>query len=305
MFSHLLVPLDGSQAAETAVPVAAWLAEKAAARVTLLHVIERHAKAEVHGQRHLTEAAEAERCLQQIARERFSPGTAVDWHVHTEQIDQVAQSVAEHAKELTPDLIVMLSHGERRLAHRLFGTIPQQIVRRTLTPILLLHPDAAGRVAMPFRRIVVPLDGREEHESVLVPSADIARLCGAELRLVMIVPRLGEVEGDHAAAAQLLPAATTAMLDIAERGGVDYLAQLVARLRGQGLACSAAVARGNPLKTLSELIEKEGADLVAMGTHGAAGAEAFWSGSLGQKLIDRTAASFLLSYAREATDQKS
>ena len=37
---HLLVPLDGSQLAEAALPAARLLAEKLPAMVTLLHVIE-------------------------------------------------------------------------------------------------------------------------------------------------------------------------------------------------------------------------------------------------------------------------
>jgi nucleotide-binding universal stress UspA family protein len=43
IFSHLIVPLDGSQLAEAALPVAAHLAQILDARVTLLHVIERGA----------------------------------------------------------------------------------------------------------------------------------------------------------------------------------------------------------------------------------------------------------------------
>ncbi len=43
MFKHLLVPLDGSHLAETALPAAAYLAQTLGASVTLVHIIERHA----------------------------------------------------------------------------------------------------------------------------------------------------------------------------------------------------------------------------------------------------------------------
>jgi nucleotide-binding universal stress UspA family protein len=43
MFKHILLPLDGSQLAESAVPVVAYLAEKLKAQVTLFHVIEKKA----------------------------------------------------------------------------------------------------------------------------------------------------------------------------------------------------------------------------------------------------------------------
>ena len=45
MFTHLLVPLDGSSLAESVLPTTAALADKRHSEVTLLHVIERGAPA--------------------------------------------------------------------------------------------------------------------------------------------------------------------------------------------------------------------------------------------------------------------
>jgi nucleotide-binding universal stress UspA family protein len=59
MFEHLLVPLDGSRLAEAALPAAATLSKTLGARVTLIHVIERGAPQEIHGQQHLSDPAEA------------------------------------------------------------------------------------------------------------------------------------------------------------------------------------------------------------------------------------------------------
>ena len=54
MFTHLLVPLDGSEMAESVLPAAVHLARALEARLTLLHVLEHNAPDEVHGQRHIT-----------------------------------------------------------------------------------------------------------------------------------------------------------------------------------------------------------------------------------------------------------
>ena len=56
---RLLVPLDGSPAAETILPAATLLAKRLAAEVALLHVLERNAPDRVHGQRHLTGETDA------------------------------------------------------------------------------------------------------------------------------------------------------------------------------------------------------------------------------------------------------
>jgi len=96
LFKHLLVPLDGSRLAEAALPAAILVAQKSGAKVTLLHVIERHAPKSVHGNVHLRTAEEAETYLRGVAQQRFPPGVTVDWHVHRHQTDHLARSLADH-----------------------------------------------------------------------------------------------------------------------------------------------------------------------------------------------------------------
>jgi nucleotide-binding universal stress UspA family protein len=301
MLKRLLIPLDGTHLAETALEVAAYLALKAHASVTLLHVVERDAPAAVHGETHLTSAEDADRYLERIARECFSSELEVTWHVHRRQISDVAHSLADHADELEPDLIVMATHGRPRFTHWLFGTIPQQVIRRTPTPVLLVHPCSERVVAAPFRQVLVPLDGQPAHEAALPLAAEIAGLCQAPLRLAMVVPTRGTLAGSTAAVGQLLPAATSELLDLAEQSGTRYLAQHVEGLNARGLNAAAAIARGDPTEALPQMIHQYHADLVALGTHASAGTAAFWSGSLGQKLIGRIPTSFLLVPVHEPT----
>jgi len=297
MFRRLLVPLDGSQLSEAVLPMAAFLAEGAGARVTLLHLVERRAPSTVHGDRHLTTAAEAENYLREVAGRSFPPGLAVDWHVHRREISDVAHSLADHADELEADLVIMLTHGHGDLRRWLFGTVAQKVVRMGPSPLLLLHPDAGGAVHVPFRQLLVPLDGQPVHEAGLGPAVDVARLSSASVHLLTVVPTPSTLGGTEAASAQLMPAATREVLDLAEEQGVDYLAGHVARLEEEGIAAAATVARGEPAEVIRETAARLAADLIVLGTHGLAGVEAFWSGSLGQKLIGHTASSFLLAPA--------
>ena len=297
MFRSLLVPLDGAAASEAVLPMAAYLAERPAARVTLLHVVERHAPAAIHGERHLTSAAEAEAYLQATAARYFPPGVAVAWHVHHPEITDVAHSLADHAGELEADLVVMLSHGRKQFYRWLFGTVAQRVLRPGLAPVLFLHPGPDGIVPVPFRRVLVPLDGRAEHEAGLPAAIELARLSSSPVDLLMVVPTASALGGEAAATGQLLPAATREVLDLAEQEGVQYLQGCVERLQEAGVAASATVARGDPADVIRQTAVRLGVDLVALGTHGSAGVEAFWSGSLGQRLLGRIDASFLLAPA--------
>ena len=67
MFKHILVPLDGSKLAEAALPAAVSLAQTFSIPVTLLHIIEQDAPEEIHRDRHLTKASQAEAYLSRIA----------------------------------------------------------------------------------------------------------------------------------------------------------------------------------------------------------------------------------------------
>jgi nucleotide-binding universal stress UspA family protein len=295
MFKHLLVPLDGSGLAEAALPVAVRVAVALGASVTLVHVIERDAPREIHGERHLSNPDEAYAYLADVAGTAFGPGVHVDQHVHTAEVRDVARSIAEHTGELGPDLIVMCTHGWGGVRGWLFGSIAQQILGLGGTPVLLVQPSRAGE-ARPFscHRMLVPLDGNPDHEQGLPVAAGLARACGAELQLVRVVPTLGTLPGEQATSAMLLPGVTSALLDLDQEAAEKQLQQQVERLEQQGLPARCEVARGDPAVVIVRAAEKAGSDLIVMGTHGKAGMEAFWSESVAPQVCSRASVLLLL-----------
>ena len=100
MFKHLLVPLDGSHLAEAALPAAACLAEHLDASITLIHIIERDASGEIHGEHHLTTPAEANIYLEAVARRALPTDIRADCHVHTVGTADLPQSILDHVEEL-------------------------------------------------------------------------------------------------------------------------------------------------------------------------------------------------------------
>lgn len=295
MFKHLIVPLDGSQLAEAALPVAAHLAQIMDARVTLLHVIERDAPKEIHGQRHLADLDKAQAYLDEVAARAFSPETIVERHVHAVEVNDVTASLVEHIRELNADLIVMCTHGRGGLQIRLFGSIPQHVLALGTTPVLLVHP-AKKTSPTEFRcqSLLVPIDGNPDHEQGISVAAVLAQACHAHLHLVMVVPTLRTLEGEQAATATLLPGATSAMLDLSERGAAKYLRQHALSLESTGLNVSAEVRRGDPATLIVQAARNEKVDLIVVGTHGKSGMDAFWSNSLTPKIAGSTHLPLLL-----------
>jgi nucleotide-binding universal stress UspA family protein len=299
MFTHLLVPLDGSKVAEGVLPFSASLAERLGAAVTLLHVMEQNAPSAVHGERHLTDTAEARRYLEALTDRYFAGGSVrVDQHVHTNEERNVARSIVAHAVELGADLIVLCTHGRGGLRHRVFGSNAQHVVRAGTIPVLLLPPTAGAPRAFTCEHMLAPLDGRPGHEDALAVAASLARACHAVLHVLAVVPTLGTLSGEQARTGQLLPGTTAAMLELEEREAVAYVARQSDHLRDAGLEVVTQVGRGDPGTVILRTAERVTADVIVMGTHGRTGLDAFWSGSVAPRVSGRAPIPLLLVSVR-------
>lgn len=298
MFERIIVALDGSPSSETALPAARELARRLGSSLTLLHVIEARPPKTVHGERHLATAAEAEAYLAPLVAALSAEGIAARAHVHAaeprpaarvheaaEARDRggVASAVAAHEAEFGNDLAILAAHGRHGLADALSGSLPLKVAASGGAAVLLVTRPKAGIVApetpLSFapRRIVLPLDGRAEHEAALPAASALARAFGVGLRLVAVVPRTAsEAGGPGAAFALLAPALSGASLEYAVKGVTEYLDGIAGRIAAEGLAVDRLVLRGRPAKQI--VAACEAGDLLALSTHRKLGLDASLDG---------------------------
>jgi nucleotide-binding universal stress UspA family protein len=289
MFHHLLVPLDGSSMAESVLPATVRLAQLLGTQVTLLHVIERDAPHEIHGERHLVQAAEAHRYLDDVAQRAFPPNLHVERHVQTDQDGDVLEGIVAYLEASSADLIVMCTHGSGGLQRWLFGSVAQRVLAQGIAPVLLVRPRAGGAAPdLTCRRFLIPLDGAPDHERGLSMARDLARECGAALHLVQVVPTVQTLSGNQAATARLLPGATTEFLDMARQSAQAYLGDHVTRLQSDGFSATGEVLRGDAARAIVRAARDADVDLVVLATHRKKGLEAFWSGSVTPKVLHGT-----------------
>jgi nucleotide-binding universal stress UspA family protein len=294
MFTHLLVPLDGSELAESVLPAAVHLARAAGARLTLLHVLEHNAPGAVHGQRHITTAQEGLHYLGATGR-ALPPSLLVEEHVHPNPEHDIARSIVAHAEELGVDLILLCTHGRAGLRRWLFGSIAQQVLALGATPVLVIYPSPMGSgQGFRCREIITPLDGDPAHEAGLAVALDLARTCAAGLHLLAVVPTRATVRGEGYASATLLPVTTTALLELGRQAAGDYLQRRAAEAVAQGIAVTHEVRRGEPAGAIAGAAEGVHADLIVMATHGKTHTDAFWSGSVTPRVSSKTKCPLLL-----------
>lgn len=295
MYRRLLVPLDGSRLAESVLPVAERLGQICQATVILLHVLERGAPTTVHGQRHLCAREEADAYLQTSAERLRVKGISVETHTHEVPEGDVSRSIATHVRETEADLIVLCTHGSGGMRDLLFGNIAQQVLKRGTVPVLLVRaqPDGTSHAFMP-RRVLVPLDGTAAAEAAIAPARDLARLLGAAVHLVMVVATPGTMRGEQQLLGQVMPATARAALDLEETEACDYLDETAGRFRSAGVSVTTEVRRGDTTSALADEAAEPGVGLIVVATHGRAGVQAIWTGSVTARLLARTPAPLLL-----------
>jgi nucleotide-binding universal stress UspA family protein len=147
MFKRLLVPLDGSGLAETALPAAVSLAQQFNSRLILLRVVR---PPEVTGQtsggisygefvadlreRAIMEAEQYLHSQQGVLRQQ---GLHVD--VLVAQGQNVAELILDNSVDLDIDTIVMSTHGRGGLSRWVFGSVADKVLRRANVPVLLIR----------------------------------------------------------------------------------------------------------------------------------------------------------------------
>ena len=298
---RFLVPLDGSRLAETVLPVVQQMASRFHAQVTLLHIIEQHPPAVIHGERHLTNVVQAQAYLEQIALQLRSSDILVELHVHQDKENNVARSIVQHAQEMNADLVIMCTHGHGGLRELLFGSNAQQALQQGTQSILLLFPREDGsEYAFNLQHILVPLDGTAAHEPALPAATTLARTFGAQLHLVLVIPTLATLSGEQAVSGLLLPITMRAVLDLAEQGAADYLEQAVASCRAEGVVARAEVLRGDTVPLVLGLAERLNVDLIVLASHGRTGLDALLTGSVASRIAGRKDRPLLLVRAEKA-----
>jgi nucleotide-binding universal stress UspA family protein len=286
MFNHILIPLDGSKLAESAIKPAIFLVEKLGGKtITLMHIIEKNPPLKIHGEYHLKTPAEAESYLREIAQKRFPQQTKINYHVHTSEVKDVAKSIAEHEGELGTDLIAMCTHGKGGMRDLLFGSIAQQVISSSKKPILVIHPDEPEKTAaFACKKILLPLDGSEAHEKGISLAKNMAKACNSSISLLVVVNTFHSLSGQWAPTSRLLPGTTHQLLDMKSEDAGQYLTQISAQLEDAKIATRFDVKRGNPAKIIANVAKSRNIDLIILATHGKAGFNAFWAASVAPKI---------------------
>jgi len=135
-----------------------------------------------------------------------------------------------------------------------------------------------------YRRILVTLEHSPTDAAILAHVKLLARHCGASVVLVHVA--------DGWAARNVNALTLRESEEI--RGDREYIERCEAELQADGVATDAVLASGNPSEEIVAAAEREGADLIAMATHGHRFLNDLVRGSVANEVRHRTLVPVLL-----------
>lgn len=305
----IVVPLDGSQLAETALPYAAALARAVGAEIVLLRVVEE--------MRPLYDARRREVVWVDPANPRqelLSPellGAAVERLAGLGLKAQPVVRLGDPRKEILAEaeqhadpVIVLASHGRGGLGRVLLGSVATRVLQLSTCPVLVVRAREtdAQPAHVAFTQIAVPLDGSREAEQALPIALDLVRATGATLQLVRVAETFRHELPEDPGPVLRTPSyeAILQRFDQMEAEARDYLQAMAEQLREQGLTVTVEVRSGDPWDELLDYTRTTRPDLMVMTTHGRGGVARWFFGSVADRLLTHSDVPLLLIRVREA-----
>jgi len=294
MIESLLVPLDGSEVGERALPYARALAQATGARVLLVRVVwEDPAQGDAR--------SDAQAYLQQVAEELGRSGVIPQVEILE---GDAAEAISLEARRRGADLIVMTTHGRTGVGRWLYGSVAEGVLRLAEVPVLLARawqdPTVADRIA-DHPRIMVPLDGSPFAERALPVAERLADALHGELALVRAVPAPDLVFGPDRAVWPLLESEIQAGAAEAQ----SYLEGLARQMaeRGRSVMVEVCVSEvGETVgKTLADAARRRDIGLMVMSTHGFTGIKRLLLGSTAEEVLHVGATPLVMVPPRAAT----
>ena len=138
MYRHIVLPLDGSDTSETAIPHVGTLALGCGTKkVTIVHVVERelYEKLMAAGRR-------PGDYLQRVADKLKAKGISTAIEVLN---GDPSEAIVTYAENNPCDIIVMASHGRSGVTRWAIGSVADKVFRASSVPVLMVK--ASGRTS--------------------------------------------------------------------------------------------------------------------------------------------------------------
>ena len=325
---HILIPLDGSDLAERAIPVAARLAKATeGSAISLVRIVRAPTEFETSATDTAVwapaadedEKREANNYLHEVAQRPELAGLSVTERIYA---GPPSATLLMAAKSLGVDLIVMTSRGRTGVTRWLLGSVAEGVSRESSAPTLILRAEKTeteNEITLGGAALV-PVDGSPLAETAIEPAARLAAALAsggdgakASLHLLYVVQPLPltataplgyGVQGANLSSLntemELVKEGEAYLQDLAKRAGEAYAGALgvtitYTSIYGADVAGDILAAAEGTLEAAPKSPTPPAhADFIAMATHGRGGLRRWVMGSVTDRVLHATTQPMLI-----------
>jgi nucleotide-binding universal stress UspA family protein len=289
MLERILLPLDGSELAERAIPYVRDLAGQLGAEVYLLHACppEHKTYLRMH-QIYLNNVAEE---LRSRLKADWQPSS--DPRIQAEVIlDEPVNAIFEYVKQKSISMVALTSHGSSGLRAWAIGSVADKVVRGVGVPVLLVRTKEGLPILEEkglIRKILLPLDNSEASKIALPYAVQLAKKLKASIALFTMFQSIFTqmVSSQDIGGGGIAMGAGFDSIDAAtEKYTNEYLQGIADEIRKEGVEVTqTSLMSIDAAFEILEMEKKIQPDLVVMATRGRSNISRWAFGSVAEKVL--------------------
>ena len=299
MFERIMLPLDGSELAEIAIPYAKELAGSLGSEIVLYHVYGHEHKHQEH--MHQTYL---DRLVDSI-KQNVNKGEAQDSEIKvTTEVEagEPAENICNIVAKKKVDLIIMtaVSVSGHKIG-KMLGSVTDHLCRTVPIPVLIIRPQDIARIESKkqlINRIFIPQDGSEPGKLALPVGIELSARLKVPITLFQMANMLRVY--DYGIGMGSGGYIDYGKFDESEKIRVnEEILDVENKLKQTGLDVTHKVTSGvDAAGEIMKASKEAGADLTVMSTHGRSGIDRWALGSVTERVLRYGEMPLLLVNAR-------
>jgi nucleotide-binding universal stress UspA family protein len=284
-YRRVLVPLDGSELAERAIPYAKTIAKTKGSELILFTV-------SIASVEQLDRPMKA--YLELNAKELQSQGIKASVAI---AYGNVADEIVSFADKNNIDLIIISTHGYSGIKRWVLGSVAGKVLYGTCVQVLLTKSKSPKVSQVELKKLLLPLDGSPFAEAPIPFIEELTKGTKAEIVLTTVCePPLVPSYGDR----PINPAwkkHRDKLWAETQKQASEYLNKVKTKLEKHGMKVKSQVIPGDlgrVADSIMQAAQKEKVDLIAMTTHGRSGVSRWVYGGVANRIVEESLQPVLL-----------
>ena len=150
-----------------------------------------------------------------------------------------------------------------------------------------------------YEKILIPLDGSERAESIMSHATELAKQFDSQLILLQVIEPV--LATTMAYEGTISPVIYEEELSRLQTTAEEYMASWHAKLANRQIKTKTVIEHGAVVHNILDVAEREGADLIAMSSHGRTGLSRVFYGSIAAGVLHSASLPLLLIRAETGT----